>query len=190
MSARRTLASIAMFLLFAPAACAPERSSSGAALQVTDLRRVYVEGVRVDGGGTPVLLLKEVAGKLRRLPIWIGDDQARSIVVALEEIELPRPNTHDLTLRLLGGVEKEISRVVVTELRESTYYAVIEVAGDQLVQIDARPSDAIALAVRASAPIFVSNDVLNGGLSGSDDTEALDIRQALPLVDSSEHLGA
>jgi bifunctional DNase/RNase len=80
--------------------------------------------------------------------------------------------------------------VLVTELRESTYYALIEVSGNQLVQIDARPSDAIALAVRASAPIFVSNEVLDAGVSGSDDTRALDIDLELPSVDSCDRLGA
>jgi hypothetical protein len=89
---------IAVFCVLALAACLPEGPSSNGAPQITDLRRVYVEGVRVDGGGTPVLLLQEVAGQLRRLPIWIGNDQARSIVVALEEIELPRPNTHARSL--------------------------------------------------------------------------------------------
>jgi len=117
--------------------------------------KVEVSEVARDGGGNPVILLDERGGS-RTLPIWIGLTEARSIAARLEGIELPRPNTHDLAKRLLEGVGARVERVVVTELRDRTYYGVIVLDGpDGHVEIDCRPSDAIALALRSDAPIFV-----------------------------------
>jgi bifunctional DNase/RNase len=150
-----------------------------------DLRAVIVEGVRVDQSGEPVLTLLEKGGELRRLPIWIGQEQAQSIHVALSEIALPRPNTHDLLVGMLGGLERRLERVAITELRDATYYAVIDVAGDGgMVQFDARPSDAIALAVRTGAAIFVAEAVLAGGAPGGDSERGLDVdwRDAAPAL--------
>ena len=141
----------------------------------SELRAVVVEGVRLDLRGEPVLTLLERGGQLRRLTIWIGEDQAESIHVALSEIALPRPNTHDLVVGLLGGLERELSRVAITELRDGTYYAVIDVGGKGgAMQLDARPSDAVALAVRTGAPIFVDESVLAGGTPGGDTSGSLD----------------
>jgi bifunctional DNase/RNase len=141
----------------------------------SQLRAVVVEGVRLDLRGEPVLTLLERGGQLRRLTIWIGEDQAESIHVALSEIALPRPNTHDLLVGLLGGLERELSRVAITELRDGTYYAVIDVGGaGHPMQLDARPSDAVALAVRTGAPIFVDESVLAGGTPGGDTSGNLD----------------
>jgi bifunctional DNase/RNase len=133
------------------------------------LRPVVVEGVRIDLGGEPVVTLLEVGGQLRRLPIWIGKDQAESIHVALSQIPLPRPNTHDLMVGMLGGLGRKLERIAITELRESTYYARIELSGDgSAIDLDARPSDAIALAVRTGAQILVAEDVLARGHPGGD----------------------
>jgi bifunctional DNase/RNase len=108
-----------------------------------------------------VLLLKETHGARRELPIWIGMTEAQSIAMAMEEMVLPRPNTHDLIKNLLDGLHGDIRRVVITELRGHTYYAVIEIGlNGREVAIDSRPSDAIAVAIRTGAPLFATDSVL------------------------------
>lgn len=132
-----------------PASCGsgPERSAPAVAVVVSE--------VALDPGGNPVILLRERDGE-RALPIWVGIAEARSIATRLEEIEPPRPNTHDLATRLLDGLDARVERVIVTELRRRTYYGLVVMQGPAgSVEVDARPSDAIALALRARAPIFV-----------------------------------
>lgn len=108
----------------------------------------------------PVLVLKDGAGE-KVLPIWIGAMEAMAISLALNEVALPRPMTHDLLLLCIQGLEAEVRRVEVVRLEEGTYYAEIEVfQGDKVKRIDSRPSDAIALALRAKAPIFVAEKIL------------------------------
>jgi bifunctional DNase/RNase len=116
---------------------------------------VHVGLVALDAGEMPVVVLEEDDGP-RWLPIWIGIAEARSIAIQMEDRDLPRPNTHDLARTLIAGLEGKVERVVVTELRNGTYYAALwlRVRG-RLVEIDSRPSDAIAIALRAAAPIFV-----------------------------------
>ncbi len=108
-----------------------------------------------------VVILKEVAGT-RVIPIWIGRDVAEAIALELQRAQIGRPMTHDLlrsVIRELGG---EIGRVVVNDLRDQTFYAEIEIVVDsRSVNVDSRPSDAIALAVRAQAPIFVEEHVMD-----------------------------
>ena len=122
--------------------------------------RVSVRTVMVDrASAAPVVVLAEVAGS-RQLPIWIGVHEARSIALELDQRSLPRPNGHDIAKHLLGGLDAELDRVVVTELRGSTFYAVMRIAtGEKFLEIDARPSDAIAIALRVEAPIFVHEQV-------------------------------
>jgi len=117
---------------------------------------VEVESITLDPlSRTPVVVLEENAGS-RRLPIWIGVAEARSIAQRLEDMDVPRPNTHDLAKRLVEGLDGAVERVTVTDLQEGIYYAVIEVrTGGRIVEIDSRPSDAIALALRTAAPVFV-----------------------------------
>jgi len=108
-----------------------------------------------DPTGSPVVILEETGGG-RALPIWIGAAEARSIASEIERQRPPRPNSHDLTKRLIEGLDGAIERVVVTELRDGTYYALIRLsARGQRIEIDARPSDAIALALRFDAPLLV-----------------------------------
>jgi hypothetical protein len=136
--------------LFAVVACAREGSAPAADVAV-EVRFVALDPV----ARSPVIVLEERGGE-RRLPIWIGAAEAQSIAQQLEAVEPPRPNTHDLAKRLVLGLEGAIERVTVTELREGTYYAVIAlVAHGRRVEIDSRPSDAIALALRLAAPVFV-----------------------------------
>lgn len=121
---------------------------------------VEVEYVALDPqAGAPVLLLKEIQGD-RKLPIWIGFEEARSIATEMEKRESPRPNTHDLAKRVIDRLEAGVERVVVTELRDRTYFAILVLrSSDGLVEIDSRPSDAIALALRFQAPVFVRASV-------------------------------
>ena len=123
---------------------------------------VNIRGVQIDPRtASPVVMLEEAQGERRSLPIWIGPYEAQSIASGLARQEAPRPNTHDLIKSIFEGIEGRIERVVITELREGTYYAVIEAAVDgKRVSVDARPSDAIAIAVRIGAPVFASETVL------------------------------
>lgn len=128
---------------------------------------VEVRRISLDLQDTPVVLLAERDGE-RLLPIWIGTAEARSIQLGLLGLSGPRPNSHDFAQRVVQGLRGEVLRVVVTDLREGTYYAVLTLlqAGEQ-VEIDARPSDAIALALRTGAPIFVRERLLDGHVDPS-----------------------
>lgn len=109
----------------------------------------------------PVLILKD-EDENRTLPIWIGAMEAMAISLTLNKVDLPRPMTHDLLLSSLKTLGAEVVRVDVVALKDGTYYAEIEVkAGEAVKRIDSRPSDAIALALRAEAPIFVDDQVLD-----------------------------
>jgi len=111
-------------------------------------------------GKQPIVLLKTADGN-RYLPIWIGHPEAAAILMKLQGASAPRPLTHDLLVNILGELDVEVVRVTVTELRENTFHASITVAqnGNE-VEIDSRSSDAIAVAVRAHAPIFAADDVI------------------------------
>ncbi len=120
-------------------------------------------GVRVEmPANTPMVLLRESDGRHRVLPIYIGSPEASAIHYALEGVEPPRPLTHDLFLNVLGELGASVTRVVVTEIRDRTYFAELHletVAGAKI--ISARPSDAIALAVRCGADLFASNELID-----------------------------
>jgi bifunctional DNase/RNase len=107
------------------------------------------------------VLLKTMDGN-RFLPIWIGHPEAAAILMKLQGAPTPRPMTHDLVTDMLGELNARVTRISVTELRENTFYAVItlQVDGSE-IEIDSRPSDALALAVRTSAPIFVADQVID-----------------------------
>jgi bifunctional DNase/RNase len=109
-----------------------------------------------------MVLLRESDGRHRLLPIYIGSPEASAIHYALEGVEPPRPLTHDLFINVLGELDTTLSRVVVTEMRERTYYAELHLVtptGEKVVS--ARPSDAIALAVRCGAALFASNELID-----------------------------
>jgi bifunctional DNase/RNase len=125
------------------------------------MHEMVIYGVSFDMvGKQPIVLLKTADGN-KFLPIWIGHPEAAAILMKLQGAATPRPMTHDLFTEILGQLEARVIRIAVTELRENTFYALITVAvnGTEL-EIDSRPSDAIALAVRAGAPIFVADDVI------------------------------
>jgi bifunctional DNase/RNase len=128
---------------------------------------VRVEAVTVDPrSNAPVLVLGELEGS-RRLPIWIGFAEAQSIASVLENQSQPRPNTHDLAKRLIDQLEGKVERVVVTRLTEEIYYALIVVnAQGRILEVDARPSDAIAIGLRYEAPLFVREAVFERSVEG------------------------
>lgn len=123
---------------------------------------MQIYGLALDEeSNVPVLILKDKQEK-QVLPIWIGAMEAVAISMVLNNIQLPRPMTHDLLLQTIEAMEGEVRHVDVVRLEDNTYYAEIEVLqGDKLRRIDARPSDAIALGLRAEVPIRVSEDILN-----------------------------
>ncbi len=129
-------------------------------------REMKIRGLMIDpAANTPIVVLKEVNGD-QLLPIWVGPFEANAIAFEIEKMSPPRPMTHDLLRNLILQMDGQVRRVVVTELRNNTFYAVIEleVAGKMLF-LDARPSDAIALALRVDAPIFVHESVLENSTS-------------------------
>ncbi len=125
------------------------------------MQEMVIYGVSFDMvGKQPIVLLKTVDSN-KFLPIWIGHPEAAAILMKLQGASPPRPMTHDLLSDVLGELEASCSRVAVTELRENTFYASITLAvNGREVEIDSRPSDALALAVRANAPIFAAEDVI------------------------------
>jgi hypothetical protein len=133
-----------------------------AAQPVGTLLEVRVRGVTVDPqAGAPVVLLEELRGE-RVLPIWVGVSEARAIAMEMDNVTPPRPMTHDLIKTILEGVNAQVTNVVITDLRDNTFYAQIALhsAGASL-HIDARPSDAVALALRVNAPIYVAKAVFD-----------------------------
>ena len=125
------------------------------------MREMVIYGVSFDMvGKQPIILLKAVDGN-EFLPIWIGHPEAAAILMKLQDVDTPRPMTHDLMAGVFAELELECSQISITELRDNTFYAMITLkSGDRELEIDARPSDAIALAVRTKAPIFVAEDVI------------------------------
>lgn len=125
------------------------------------LIEVKVQSLGLDrGSNTPVVILQEVEGE-RVLPIWIGPGEASAIAMRLAEMQFSRPLTHDLLASVLKGLGGRLQRVVISRVADSTYYAelVIERA-DEVITVDARPSDSIAVALRTDARIFASDTLL------------------------------
>lgn len=149
------------------------------------LVEVQVNGLFLTQNQASGVILKEIYGD-RALPIIIGEYEAQSIALGLENIQPPRPITHDLLVSVLDSLHAHVESVVVTDLRNNTYYAVIKVNYEgKMIEIDSRPSDAIALAVRKSIPIYVSEDVMvrasifDNEIERNDETE--ENNEALPF---------
>lgn len=148
--------------------------SGGAPAPPEGLVAVRVRGITVDPqGASPVVLLEALQGE-RVMPIWVGVFEARAIAMEMEKVVPPRPLTHDLIKNILVGMKAQVTNVVITDLHDNTFYAQIAVAaGGTTIDIDARPSDAIAVALRVNAPIFVARAVF-------DSSPALDLRDDGP----------
>lgn len=143
---------------------------------------VRLRAVRVDlQSNTPVLLLQETEGEGRTLPIFIGTPEAAAIAYALQGVAMPRPMTHDLIRDILSSLDVSVERVVITELRSSTYYAELQLRrGGERSVVSSRPSDAVAVAVRTNSPLYVADDLMDAeGIllaiePGDDDDESPD----------------
>ncbi len=137
---------------------------------------VKIRALMMDpNSGTPIIILKDVQSDTM-LPIWVGAYEANAIALEIEKIAPPRPMTHDLLRNLIVELGVQVDRVVVTSLRDNTFFAVIEMRnseGDRMV-LDSRPSDAIALALRADCPIYVDMEVIKAS------------RNTLPADESEE----
>lgn len=120
-----------------------------------------IRGLMMDAStNTPIVILKDGSGA-SVLPIWVGIYEANAIALEIEKVQTPRPMTHDLIRNLMVGLNASLRKVVVNELRDDTFYAQIWMEKDgDLFSLDARPSDALALALRMDCPIFVEEDVL------------------------------
>ena len=135
---------------------------------------VRVNGIFLTQSQASGIILKEKEGN-RTLPIVIGEYEAQSIALALEDLKPPRPITHYLTVNLLDSVGVSIESVIISELKENTYYAIIRLQKDmETMEIDARPSDAIALAVRLGTDIFVNETVMDQAAYIPEDKESDD----------------
>ncbi|MDR1728835.1 MAG: bifunctional nuclease family protein [Acidobacteriota bacterium] len=121
-----------------------------------------IKGLMMDPlSNAPIVVLQEAGGETL-LPIWVGIFEANAIALQIEKVEPPRPMTHDLIKGILSHLEVGVSKVVVTELLDNTFYALVFLdAGGKVIAVDARPSDAIALALRTDAPIFVTDEVVS-----------------------------
>ncbi len=139
----------------------------------------------------PIVILKDVNGNTV-LPIWVGIYEANAIALEIEKVATPRPMTHDLIKSLLSGLGTGIRKVVVNELKEDTFYALIWLErGGELISVDSRPSDALALALRLDCPIFVEDSVLKSSklaASVSDKVNNEDLRRWLENL-NDEDLG-
>ena len=109
---------------------------------------------------TPIVILKDVSGGTI-LPIWVGMYEANAIALEIEKLSTPRPMTHDLIKILIAGLRADVRKVVVSELRDDTFYAMIWLEKDgEMISVDSRPSDALALALRTDCPIYVEEQVI------------------------------
>jgi len=151
-----------------------------------------IRGLMVDPStNMPIILLKDAQGEAL-LPIWVGLYEAQAIALEVEKSQTPRPLTHDLLKNLIHGLNAKVQRIVVTELKEDTFYAVIWMEqGGEVVAIDARPSDALALALRTDCPIYVDEDVLRAAKvlpNPAEQASSQDVRKWLESL-NDEDLG-
>ena len=147
-------------------------------------------GVRVElPSNQPIVLLKEAQGE-RYLPIWIGAVEATAIAFALQGVETPRPMTHDLMRDILRETDTEVDRIVISELVDQTFFAVIRMSSNgKQADVSSRPSDAIALAVRINAPLYASEEVLEAAgieLKDEEESEVEKFREFLDQVNPED----
>jgi uncharacterized protein len=149
-----------------------------------------IKGLMVDPvTNMPIIILRDEAGD-RVLPIWVGIFEANAIALQIENVATPRPMTHDLLRNVIQDLDGVVEKVVVSELKENTFFAVIHLSvRGEAVLIDARPSDAIALALRTKAPIYVEEDVIDNAkaLDGTPErTDSERLQKWLESLDSDD----
>lgn len=125
------------------------------------LVEMKVRGITLDPvSNMPIVILRDLDNK-KSLPIWIGIFEANAIASEMEKLNTPRPMTHDLIKNLIDGLKSKVVRIIVNDLRENTFFAIIELERNGTnISVDSRPSDAIAIALRVNAPIMVSEEVI------------------------------
>jgi uncharacterized protein len=130
-----------------------------------------IKGLMMDPlTNSPIVVLQEASSDTL-LPIWVGIFEANAIALQIEKVDTPRPMTHDLIKGLLNHLDVKVTKIVVTELKDNTFYALIFLnAGGKVITVDSRPSDAIALALRTDSPIYVTDDVLSKSSSTTSTT--------------------
>jgi bifunctional DNase/RNase len=140
--------------------------------EATMEHEVKIRGLMMDPvTNMPVVVLKETSGSAI-LPIWVGIYEANAIALEIEKVQTPRPMTHDLLKNVLTGLNVHVHKVVVSDLKEDTFYAMIWMERDgEMMSIDSRPSDALALALRLDCPIFVEDEVLKSSKMANAITE-------------------
>ena len=138
-------------------------------------REFKIKGLMMDPiTNSPIVILQDVE-KNTLLPIWVGIFEANAIALQIERVDTPRPMTHDLLKNVLLHLDAEVQKIVVTQLKDNTFYASIHLVFDgEPLAVDSRPSDAIALALRADAPIFVTEDVIQNSRNITLDKAKLD----------------
>ena len=142
---------------------------------MTQLVPMSIKGLMLDPvSNSPIVVLKDETEKFF-LPIWVGIFEANAIALQLENVATPRPMTHDLLRNMIVDLDARVARVVINDLRDSTFFAQIRlITGGKTLEVDARPSDAIALALRTEAPIFVAQSVLDQAQTISPDGDDSD----------------
>jgi bifunctional DNase/RNase len=149
-----------------------------------------IKGLMIDPiTNMPIVILRDKEGQ-RVLPIWVGAFEANAIALQIENVTTPRPMTHDLLKNVIHDLKADIQKIVVSDLKENTFYALIYVkVGDEITAIDARPSDAIALALRAKAPILVEETVIDNAKTldvGNEQADAERLEKWLEGLDPDE----
>jgi hypothetical protein len=132
-----------------------------------------IKGLMIDPiTNMPIIILRDQEGQ-RILPIWVGVFEANAIALQIENVQTPRPMTHDLLKNIIDDLSAQVERIVVTELKENTFYALIHLRKNgHSIEVDARPSDAIALALRTRSPIFVEEAVIQNARSVENSRES------------------
>jgi uncharacterized protein len=157
---------------------------------LTQLVPMSIKGLMLDPvSNSPIVVLKDEEEKFF-LPIWVGIFEANAIALQLENVTTPRPMTHDLLRNMIAELDARVIRVVINDLRDSTFFAQIRViTGERTLELDARPSDAIALALRTAAPIFVEQAVLDQAQTitpGGDDDQDEKVKKLFEQLDAED----
>jgi bifunctional DNase/RNase len=151
-----------------------------------------IKGLMIDPiTNMPIIILRDEEGQ-NVLPIWVGVFEANAIALQIENVQTPRPMTHDLLKNVLDDLHASVDRVVVSELRENTFYALIHMRTEQMaLAVDARPSDAIALALRTRSPIFVEERVIQNAKAVEPSKDPSDVARVQKWLEglSDEELG-
>jgi bifunctional DNase/RNase len=149
-----------------------------------------IKGLMIDPiSNMPIIILRDPLTN-SVLPIWVGIFEANAIALQIEKIVTPRPMTHDLLKNILTGIEASVQKIVITELKENTFFALVYLKqGERVLPVDSRPSDAIALALRTESPIFVESEVIEKAKNAEltkDAGESERIRKWLENLDPEE----